>query len=118
MRDHRKLKAFQLSDLLVTEIYRATAFFPREERFGLKSQMRRAAVSVPANIVEGCGRRTSKDFLHFLSNAFASLRELGYFITLAARLEYLTAPVARELKRRQTDTICRLRNLIKSIEKD
>jgi len=116
MRDHRRLKAFQLSDQLVLEIYRVTKSFPREEQFGLTSQMRRSAVSVPANIVEGCARRTAKDFLHFLTNAFASLRELGYFINLASRLGLLAGPVADNLAKRQTDTSCRLRNLIKSLE--
>ena len=71
-----------MSHQLVLEVYQATQSFPSHELFGVTSQMRRSAVSVPANIVEGCARRTKKDFLHFLSNAFASLRELGYFIEL------------------------------------
>ena len=82
-RDHRKLRAFELVDGLVIEIYKATARFPREEQFGLTSQIRRAAVSSAANIVEGCAREGEKEYLHFLSIAFGSLREVGYFLNLS-----------------------------------
>ena len=88
-RDHRKLRAFELVDELVIELYKATVQFPREERFGLTSQMRRAAVSSAANIVEGCAREGEKEYLHFLNIAFGSLREVGYFLSLSARLSYL-----------------------------
>ena len=97
MQDHRKLKAFQLADDFVLAVYRATNCFPSEERFGLTSQLRRAAVSVPANIVEGCGRDGLKDYLRFLGIAFASLRESGYYIDLAQRLAYLNESDARTL---------------------
>jgi four helix bundle protein len=89
MRDHRNLRAFQLADELAMLIYRDTAGFPKEELFGLTSQIRRAAVSVASNIAEGCGRSTDTDFLRFLDMANGSLRELQYQISLAQRLGYL-----------------------------
>jgi four helix bundle protein len=89
MRDHRNLRAFQLADELALLIYRETAGFPKEELFGLTSQVRRAAVSVASNIAEGCGRSTDADFLRFLDMANGSLRELQYQISLARRLGYL-----------------------------
>lgn len=78
MRDHRNLRAFQLADELALLVYRETAGFPKEEMFGLTSQVRQAAVSVASNIAEGCGRSSDVDFLRFLDMANGSLRELQY----------------------------------------
>jgi len=89
MRDHTQLKAFQLADELAVMLYRATRSFPREEPFGLTSQIRRAVVSVASNIVEGCARSTEADYLRFLDIAFGSLREVEYQLSLAQRLGYL-----------------------------
>ncbi|MCK6554178.1 four helix bundle protein [Candidatus Binatia bacterium] len=97
MRDHRKLVAFQLADGLVEAVYRATSAFPRGEMFGIAAQMRRCAVSVPANIVEGCARETQRECVRFFGISFGSVRELGYFIELAARLGYLDDAVAADL---------------------
>jgi four helix bundle protein len=88
MRDHTKLRAFQLADELVLLIYRTTSRFPKEEIYGLISQMRRAAISVPSNIVEGCARESQVEYLRFLEIAFGSLRELHYQFDLAKRLGY------------------------------
>ncbi len=90
MRDHRELEVFVLSDQLAMDVYELTQEFPKEEIYGLVSQLRRSAVSVPTNIVEGCGRKTELEFDRFLDIAFGSIRELGYLIELSGRLGYLS----------------------------
>ncbi len=115
MRDHRKLKAFELSDALVMEIYLITRSFPKEERYGLSSQMRRSAISVSANIVEGCARHSIREYLQFLNIAFGSLRELGYFIDLTHRLNYIKDDVHAELEKQQDEAARVLSGLIKSL---
>lgn len=89
MRDHNKLRAFELSDELTMMIYKTTRNFPREEMYGLTSQMRRAAVSVPSNIDEGCTRESQREYLRFLGIAFGSLMELHYQFRLSKRLGYI-----------------------------
>jgi four helix bundle protein len=89
MRDHTKLRAFELADQIAILVYRATRGFPKEEVYGMTSQMRRAAISVPSNIVEGCARESQADYLRFLEIAFGSLRELHYQCSLSSRLGYL-----------------------------
>jgi len=79
-----------LADEVAILIYRITSGFPKEELYGLTSQMRRAAVSVPSNIVEGCARDSQADYLRFLTIAFGSLRELHYQLSLSLRLGYLS----------------------------
>ena len=88
MRDHTKLRAFELADEVAVLTYRETRNFPKDEMYGLTSQMRRSAVSVPSNIVEGCARESQTEFLRFLEIAFASLRELHYQFGLSKRLGY------------------------------
>lgn len=90
MRDHTKLRAFELADELVFLVYQVTAGFPREELFGLTSQIRRAAISIPSNIVEGCARDSEAEYLRFLNIAFGSLRELHYQLNLSMRLGFLS----------------------------
>ena len=96
MRDHTKLRAFELADEIAVMIYRTNKDFPKEEVDGLTSQMRRAAVSVPSNIVEGCARESQVAYLRFLEIAFSSLRELHYQFGLARRLGYLAEPDTSE----------------------
>ena len=88
-RNHRSLKAWQESVVLVEHVYQATRAFPKEELFGLTSQMRKSAVSVPANIAEGSARAGTKELLQFLSIAAASLSELDTHVEIAIRLGYM-----------------------------
>ena len=113
MRDHKKLRAFELADALALLVYKKTQHFPREEVFGLTSQMRRAAVSVASNIVEGSARESLADYIRFLDMANGSVCELEYQISLAHRLGYL--PDATELNQVVTETAKVLNGLIRSL---
>jgi four helix bundle protein len=117
MRDHRKLRAFQLADELALLVYRTTCSFPRDEHFGLRAQMRRAAVSVASNIVESWARHTQADYLHFLDMAFGSLRELDYQVSLARQLGYLRADAHELLQRNCTETSKVLAALVRSFRR-
>jgi four helix bundle protein len=88
-RDHRKLDAFHLADELAVAIYQVTMDFPRAELYGLRSQLRRASVSVPTNIVEGCARESDPEYLRFLEVALASAREVLYLVDLSRRLTFI-----------------------------
>ena len=88
-RSHRSLNAWKQAMTLVVDVYSLTASFPQQEQYGLVSQLRRAAVSVPANIAEGAARNGSKEFLHFLGIASGSLSELDTLIDLARQLGYV-----------------------------
>ena len=115
MRDHSKLIAFQLANELAVLVYWATRSFPSEERFGLTSQMRRAAVSIPSNIVEGCARNGQADYLRFLDIAFGSLRELEYQASLAYRLGYLKDDAYKPFQSQCIETSKVLAALIRSL---
>ena len=91
-RNYTHLIVWQKSMDLVESLYRATANFPKDEWFGLRSQMRRAVVSIPSNIAEGQGRNSRREFRRFLSIAHGSLRELETQIQISKRLGYLKAP--------------------------
>ncbi len=115
-RDHRKLRVFELADGLVVDVYRSTRSFPMEERFGLQPQIRRAAVSVPTNIVEGCARKSTKDYLHFMNIALASASEVRYLLQLSHRLDFLADSDHPELEARFNELIRSLHNLIVALE--
>jgi len=91
MKAFRQLQVWQKAHSIVLEIYQVTVDFPMEERFGLISQIRRASISVPANIAEGCGRGSDAELAHFLQIAMGSASELEYHLLLSNDLSYLNA---------------------------
>lgn len=115
MRKHKELHVWQDAMELVTFTYRLSASFPDDERFGLISQMRRAAVSVPSNIAEGVARGSLADYLRFLAMARGSLSELDTQLDIAVRLGYLNQNV--EIAALIERTFAKLNALIRSIER-
>jgi four helix bundle protein len=105
MKNYRELTVWKSGHAVTLEIYRQTKSFPKDELFGLTSQMRRAASSIPANIAEGCGRDGDAELKRFLNIALGSACELDYFILLAGELGYLPPSVTSTL----ADDILRLR---------
>ncbi len=97
IRSYRDLRVWQAGRLLVSMVYEATAAFPKDEVYGLRQQVRRAAVSVPSNIAEGYGRGSRKDYVHFLQTARGSLYEVQTQLYLPEDLGFLTAPVTASL---------------------
>jgi four helix bundle protein len=90
IKSHRDLIAWQKAMDLVIAVYEASKLFPKDEVYGLTSQMRRAAISIPANIAEGQGRRSKSEFGNFLSHSRGSLLELDTHLEIARRLNYLS----------------------------
>lgn len=91
MRDFKELKVWQKSHQLTLSLYKMTASFPKEETYGLTSQIRRSCSSIPANIAEGCGRNGAAEFARFLSIAMGSASELEYHLLLARDLKFLNS---------------------------
>jgi four helix bundle protein len=117
-RDYRKLSVFHQADELIHAVYAGTAIFPREERFNLCAQVRRSAVSVATNIVEGCARRTTREYLHFINIATGSAAETLYLLDLSYRLGFVTAEVYREFDRKYNHLLAGLQKLQHSLEND
>lgn len=90
MRDFRTLSVWEKAHRFTLSIYGMTGTFPKEEMFGLTSQLRRSCASIPANIAEGCGRSTDTDFARFLQIAFGSACEVEYLLFLANDLNYIS----------------------------
>jgi len=107
MRPHEKLEVWGKAIDFVVNIYKVTDSFPKEEKFGITSQIRRAAVSIPANIAEGAARQSPKEFAHFLSIAQGSASELETELLIAQRLNYLQEEVYLEM-RTSLDSIGRM----------
>jgi len=99
MRDFRELKVWNRAHHLTLALYRATTEFPRDELYGLRSQIRRAAASVGANLAEGCGRKGDREFARFVCIALGSATELQYHLILATDLGYLDGSTAVRVSR-------------------
>ncbi|MEI8113378.1 MAG: four helix bundle protein [Bacteroidia bacterium] len=115
MRDHTKLRAFQLADEVALLIYKVSKGFPKEEVYGLTSQIRRAAVSIPSNIVEGCARASQVEYLRFLEIAYSSCKESHYQLSIAARLGYADSKELLECELKFIETEKVLAALIRSL---
>ncbi len=100
MKDYKKLIVWQKSHKNAMRIYQLTKKFPKDEQFGVTSQIRRSAVSIPTNITEGCGKFTQRDLAKYLQNAFGSAQETEYLSFLSFELGYLT-----EEEYKQTDAL-------------
>jgi len=117
VQDFKKLIVWQKSHLLTLEIYSASKKFPNNELFGLTSQLRRAASSVPANIAEGSGRKSTSEFAHFLAIAIGSLSEVEYFLILATDLNYLSKNEFQRINALANETKRMLISLINRVKK-
>ncbi len=118
MRDYRKLRAFELADELALMVYRETNNFPKEKQFGLTSQLRRAAVSIPSNIVEGSGRDSEADYLRFLNIAYGSASETCYQLSLPYRLGYMSDDSHRKIGQKSDETARVLNGLINALRRN
>ncbi len=117
MSDYNKLNVWKKSHEAVLKIYNVTTKFPQEEKFGITSQIRRAAVSVPTNIAEGCGRIHPKDFINFLGIARGSAMEVEYLLLVSKDLNYITKDQYDEFKNIYSGIILMLKGLTESIKK-
>ena len=116
MRDYRKYDVWVKAHEMCLYVYKEVIIgFPKEEKFELASQIKRAAYSVPLNIVEGCGRSTEKDFTHFLDISLGSVQEVEYCLLLSFDLGYLTKEQYEIANRKVNDVKAMLIKLIKSI---
>lgn len=116
MRDFRELKVWRKAHELTLGIYRATAAFPKEEMYGLTSQIRRSCESIPANIAEGCGRRGGPDFARFLQIAAGSASELEYHLLLARDLLLFAEPDYARLAEQVTEVKRMLASFIQKLD--
>ena len=119
MRDYKKYDVWTRGHELTLFVYKEIApLLPLSEQFALSSQIKRAAYSIPLNIVEGCGRNTDKDFLHFLDMALGSVHEVEYCALLVYDLNYINIEKYNKLNEKTNELKAKLINLIKSIRKD
>jgi four helix bundle protein len=115
IKNYRDLETWQKAIDLVEEVYEETKDFPKEEIYGLRNQIRRAAVSIPSNIAEGQGRESTKDFLRHLSIAYGSLCETETQLVIACRLGYINANASEKLMKRAGEVGRLINGLMRSL---
>ena len=108
MRNYRDLEVWKISHKLTLELYTVSKKFPKDELFGLTSQLRRATVSIGANLAEGCGRRTSPEFARFIRIAMGSASELDYHLLLCRDFGFITS----EFYARNSKELIRVRKML------
>jgi four helix bundle protein len=113
---HKKLDVWKQSIALVTVLYELTKSFPKDEWYGLVNQIRRAAVSIPANIAEGAARQTKKEFIQFLCIARGSISEIDTYLEIAQNLGYLDNSVVKDIDRKMIGVDKMLNGLIKALK--
>jgi four helix bundle protein len=118
LRNYKELKVWQKAYGLCLEIYRVTRTFPKEERYGLTSQIRRAAVSIPSNIAEGYGRKSTGEYVQALYIAYGSQCELETQILLSGDLGFIESKILKQLQERVEEVERMLKGLIKSLGKN
>ena len=112
----RELEVWKKAHKLVLEIYKLTSSFPSAEKYGLIDQLRRASYSIPANIVEGQSRNTTKEYLTFLYNARGSIEEIRYFLFLSKELDYINDDIYQKFESEYAFVSKMLNGLIKSLK--
>lgn len=115
-RDHRRLRVYHEAHALTITIYNETRNFPRDEWFGIRAQIRRAAVSIATNIVEGNARRTTPEYVNFLNVARGSAAEVAYLVLLASELGYFSAAAGKQLRSACDQLVPQLEALIQCME--
>jgi four helix bundle protein len=115
MQDYKKLEVWQKAHFLALSVYEVTKVFPKDELFGLTSQVRRACISIPSNIAEGCGRGGNSELCQFLKIALGSANELEYQLILAADLKLINTNDHKNLNKQINETKAMLITLIKVV---
>jgi four helix bundle protein len=117
LRSHKDLDVWKKAIELSAEVYRQTGMFPKEETFGISSQMRRAAVSIASNIAEGAARRTDRDFIHFLHMALGSASELDTQIEIVMQVGFANRAAMESLQNKVGGISRMIYGLVRSVEK-
>jgi four helix bundle protein len=115
METHKNLLVWQKSILFIATVYNLTKCFPREEIYCIVSQIRRAAISIPSNIAEGCARRNTKEYIQFLYMSLGSASELETLLIISTNLDYIDKDLANSLQIELLEIIHMLSGLIRSL---